>query len=232
MISPQKHGWLVGVLSGAALAACVQGEQQSQPADSTARNLTLAPTESTAALKDVPPSATEAAKAAPEKKAPVKKPVVAKPAPLMLAAGARVPATANDTISTRSAKAGDPFTATVSQDVKDATGRVVIPAGATVSRTITAADPAPNPNSTGKLDLSVTSVTVHGKSYAIDASVVAMDTIMKGRGVTKADAAKVAGAGAAAGAAAARASRDIDVVIPKGAAITVKLNAPLTVKTA
>ena len=39
-------------------------------------------------------------------------------------------------------------------------------------------------------------------------------------------------AGAAAGAAAARASRDIDVVIPKGAAITIKLNAPLTVKAA
>src|SRR2546429_7227896 len=175
MISLQKHGWLVVVLAGAALAACVQGEQQSQSADSTARNLTLAPTESTAALKDVPPSATEAAKAAPEKKAPVKKPVAAKPAPLMLAAGARVPATANDTISTRSAKAGDPFTATVSQDVKDATGRVVIPAGATVSGTITAADPAPNPNSTGKIDLSVTNVTVHGRSYPIDASVLALE---------------------------------------------------------
>ncbi len=104
--------------------------------------------------------------------------------------------------------------------------------------------------------MSVTNVTAHGKSYAIDASVVAMDTVMKGRGVTKADAAKVAGgavagaivgkllgkntkgaviggaAGAAAGAAAARASRDIDVVIPKGAGITIKLNAPLTVKTA
>src|SRR6266516_2169281 len=168
IISPQKHGWLVVVLAGAALAACVQGEQQSQSADSTARNLTLAPTESTAALKDVPPSATEAAKAAPEKKAPVKKPVAAKPAPLMLAAGARVPATANDTISTRSAKAGDPFTATVSQLLGKNTKGAVI------------------------------------------------------GGV----------AGAAAGAAAARASRDIDVVIPKGAAITIKLNAPLTVKTA
>src|SRR5438445_814503 len=65
-----------------------------------------------------------AAKPGPEKKAPGKKPVAAKPAPLMLAAGTRVPATANDTISTRSAKAGDSFTATVSQDVKDATGRV------------------------------------------------------------------------------------------------------------
>ena len=42
MISLQKHGWLVVVLAGAALAACVQGEQQSQSADSTARNLTLA----------------------------------------------------------------------------------------------------------------------------------------------------------------------------------------------
>src|SRR3989442_847700 len=199
MISLQKHGWLVVVLAGAALAPRVQGEQQSQAADSPARHPTLAPAESTAPLKDLPPPATEAAKAAPGEKAPVEKTVAAETEPPMLAAGARVPATANDTISTRSAKAGDPFTATVSQDVKDATGRVVIPAGATVSGTITAADPAPNPNSTGKIDLSVTSVTVHGKSYAIDASVVAMDTIMKGRGVTKADAAKVAG-GAVAGA--------------------------------
>src|SRR5947207_11349668 len=161
MISLQKHGWLVVVLAGAALAACVQGEQQSRSADSTARNLTLAPTESTAALKDVPAPATEAAKPAPEKKAPVKKPVPPKPAapaPLTLAAGTRVPATAVDTISTRTAKAGDSFSATVSQDVKDATGRVVIPAGATVSGTITAAEPAPNPNSTGKIDLSVRSV--------------------------------------------------------------------------
>lgn len=258
MIRLQKQGWLVVALAGAALAACVQGEQQSQSADSTARNLTLAPTESTAALKDVPAPANEAAKptAEAEKKAPVKKPALPKPAPLMLTAGSRVPATASDSISTRSAKAGDSFTATVSQDVKDATGRVVIPAGATMSGTITAAEPAPNPNSTGKIELSVTSVTVRGVSYSIDGSVVAKDTVMQGRGVTGADAAKVAGgaaagalvgkllgkkgkaavvggvAGAAAGAAAARASRDIDVVIPKGAAMTIKLNAPLTVKAA
>jgi len=251
-----KHGWLVVVLAGAALAACVQGEQTSQSADSTARNLTLAPTESTAALKDVPARATEAAKPATETKPPVKKPVAPKPAPLMLAAGTRVPATASDSITTRSAKPGDAFTATVSQDVKDATGRVVIPAGATVSGTITAAEPAPNPNSSGKIELAVSSVMVRGVSYSVDGSVVAKDTVMKGRGVTGADAAKVAGgavagaivgkligknkkgaviggaAGAAAGAAAARQSRDIDVVIPKGAAMTIKLNAPLTVKTA
>jgi hypothetical protein len=244
----------VAALSIVGLFACAKGEQTSQSADSTARNLTLAPTESTAAMKDVPSRATEAAKPATEpKKAPPPKPARAKPAPLMLAAGTRVPTTANDSISTRSAKAGDPFTATVSQDVKDATGRVIIPAGSSVSGTITAAEPAPNPNSTGRIELSVTSVSVRGKSYPIDASVVSKDTVMKGRGVTKADAAKVAGgavagailgkivgkntkgaviggaAGAAAGAAAARASRDIDVVIPKGAAIVIKLEKPLTV---
>jgi hypothetical protein len=254
-----KHGSLFAALAGVALFACVQGEQAGQRADSTARNLTLAPTESTAALKDVPAAATEAAKPVAETKAPVKKPVAPKPAapaPLRLAAGTSVPLTAGDTITTRAAKAGDHFSAAVSQDVKDATGRVVIPAGASVEGTISAADPAPNPSSSGRIELAVTSVTVRGLTYPIDASVVAKDTVMKGRGVTGADIAKVGAgaaagaivgkligkktkgaviggaAGAAAGAAAARASRDIDVVIPKGAAITIKLNAPLTVKAA
>src|SRR5256885_8619023 len=70
MISLQKHGWLVVVLAGAELAPCVQGEQQSQSADSTARNLTPAPPESTAAPKDGPPPAAEAPEPAPEKKPP------------------------------------------------------------------------------------------------------------------------------------------------------------------
>src|SRR5207249_10175155 len=67
MISLQKHGWLVVVLAGAALAARVQGEQQSQSADSTARNPTLAPPEATAARKARPAPATQAAQPAPDK---------------------------------------------------------------------------------------------------------------------------------------------------------------------
>src|SRR5438046_2216844 len=161
---------LAAALTAVALLACAKPDETSRSADSTARNLTLAPTESTAALKDVPAPATEAAKPATETKTPVKKPAAPKPAPLMLAAGSRVPATASDSISTRSAKVGDSYTATVSQDVKDATGRVVIPAGSTVSGTITAAEPAPNPNSSGKIELSVTSVTVRGVSYSVDGS--------------------------------------------------------------
>src|SRR5881628_785881 len=99
MIRLQRHGWLVVAVAGVGFFACAKGEQAGQSADSTARNLTLAPTESTAAMKDVPAPTTEAAKPAPEKKAPVKKPVPPKPvppkpaapAPLMLAAGSRVP---------------------------------------------------------------------------------------------------------------------------------------------
>ncbi len=191
---------LAAALTAVALLACAKPDETSRSADSTARNLTLAPTESTAALKDVPAPATEAAKPAPEKKAPVKKPVAPKPAapaPLMLAAGTRVAATAVDSISTRTAKAGDPFTATVSQDVKDATGRV------------TKADAA-------KVAGGAVAGAIVGKLFGKNT---------KGAVIGGA-------AGAAAGAAAARASRDIDVVIPKGAAITIKLNEPLTVKAA
>src|SRR5256885_15480080 len=73
MISLQKHGWLVVVLAGAALAPCGQGEQQSQAADSTARHPTLAPAETTAALEDAAPPAAHGAKAAPGEEGPAKK---------------------------------------------------------------------------------------------------------------------------------------------------------------
>ncbi len=258
MITLQRQSsHLIAVLTAVALAACVKSDQANQSADSTARNLTLAPTESTAAIKDVPVPATQPAKVAPEKKTPAPKPPAPKPAApttLTAAAGTRVPLAASESISTRQAKAGDAFTATVAQDVKDVAGHVVIPAGSAVQGTIVAAEPAPNPNASGRLELAVQTVSVRGSSYAVDATVESKDTVMQGRGVTKGDAAKVGGGaiagalvgkllgkntkgaliggavGAAAGAAAARASRDIDVVLPKGAAITLKLNKPLTVK--
>ena len=242
-------------LAAAFLVACSKGEQASQSTDATARNLTLAPTESTAAVRDVPAPTTEPAQAAPERKAPIPKRAAppAPPAPLMLAAGTHVPLAAQDTITTRGAKAGDPFSASVSHDVKDREGRVVIPAGATVAGTIAAAEAA-HPNSTGILQFNITSVTVRGVSYPIEAAVVAMDTVRKGRGVTAGDAEKAgagaaAGAivgrllgkdtkgaliggalGAAAGAAVAHETRSIDVIIPKGAAITIALTKPLVVK--
>jgi hypothetical protein len=254
---------LVATLATAVFVGCAKSEQANQPADSTARNLTLAPAESTAALRDVPASKAQPAKRAQEKKATAKPrpperaaPKLSAPAPLATftaPAGTQVPLAVGDTISTRHVHAGDPFSASVSEDVRDVAGHIIIPAGSPVQGTIDAAD-ARHPNSSGRLVLSVHNVTVRGTGYAVAGTVVSMDTVQQGRGVTTTDAAKVgagaaAGAilgriigkgskgtvigglvGAAGGAAAARTTRDIDIVLPKGARFTLKLDLPLTVQ--
>src|SRR6266705_743568 len=81
---------LAAALAAATVFGCVKGEQANQSADSTARNLTLAPTESTAAMKDVPARNTEPVKHASAKKAPAKP---AAPTTLTAAAGTRVAVT-------------------------------------------------------------------------------------------------------------------------------------------
>src|ERR1043166_10154302 len=96
---------------------------------------------------------------------------------------------ATDTISSRTAKVGDAFTARVMSDVKDVSGQVVIPAGSTVHGTVTAVKPAPNPRTPGTLTLSVSNVTVRGTSYPIEAAIDSVQTTTKGRGVTTGDAA-------------------------------------------
>src|SRR6266566_718189 len=116
-----------------------------------------------------------------------------------LAVGTHMDIAASDTISSRTAKVGDAFTARVVEDVRNPAGRVVIPAGSLVNGAISDVKPAPNPSTPGTLTLSVASITVRGKSYPIEASVDSLETIHRGRGVTSGDAAKV-GAGAVAGA--------------------------------
>src|SRR2546421_7672133 len=167
----QKHcSHLIAVLAAVALAACVKSDQANQTADSTARNLTLVPTESTAAMRDVPAPATETAKPAPEKKTPqpkpkppVPKPVV--PTTLTAAVGTRVPLAASESISTRQAKAGDTFTATVAQDVKDVAGHVGIPPGSAGQGAIVAAAPAPNPHANGRPALAPPTAPLAGAGF-------------------------------------------------------------------
>jgi uncharacterized protein YcfJ len=103
------------------------------------------------------------------------------------------------------------------------------------------------------LTLSVTSITVRGTSYPLDASVDSLETIHKGRGITSGDAAKV-GAGAVAGAVLGRViggnkkgtiiggivgglagagvasqTKDSDIVLPAGAHIIIRLTKELAV---
>jgi hypothetical protein len=241
---------LSAALSVAALLGCAKSDQANQSADSAARNLTLAPTESTAAMTDVPAPAVPTP---PERRrAPPPPPPPAAPTSYTLRAGTEVSASVDDSISTRHAKPGDAFTATVSESVRDRSGHVVIPAGSTMTGTVVHADPAPNPRASGQLDLAVTTVSVRGRTYTVEGTVESKDTVMQGRGVTKADAAKVGGgaaigavagrllgggkgtviggvAGAAAGAGAASRSRDVDVVLPKGAGMRIRLASALTV---
>ncbi len=250
-----RNHWMTvaAALSLAALGGCAKGEQAGQPADSTARNLTLAPAESTAAMEETT-EPTPQPRPAPAERAPAPKPKPAAPAMRTLAAGTHFELAVSDTITSRTAKAGDPFTATVVEDVKDAQGRVVIPAGSVANGTITEVKPAPNPRAMGTLTVAVSTLTVRGTDYPLSVSIDSIETVHKGRGVEGADAARVgagaaAGAiagrllgknkkgtiigglvGAAAGAAVSAGVKDVDIVVPSGAHLVITLTKPLSVK--
>ena len=102
---------------------------------------------------------------------------VAAPKSFTLAAGTRIDAALNETISSRQGRAGNAFTAHVVQDVPGKSGSVAIPAGSTVQGTIVEVSPAPNTRSTGTLTLAVTTVTVNGRPYDLNASIDSLDTI-------------------------------------------------------
>jgi len=248
------------VVGAIALGACAKGDNAAQQsADSAARNLTLAPTDTSAPLQDVP--AANPTPAAQPTSPPPSRPPAARPRPAPAAPVTRTAAigsfldlSVQDTLSSRTTKVGDTFTASVVEDVKDAQGRVVIPAGSTVHGAVTGVKPAPNPNTPGTLTLALNSVTVNGSSYPLEARIDSLETARQGRGVTTGDAAKV-GAGAAAGAILGRIigkntkgaviggvvgavvgtgvaaqTKDADIVLPKGAHINASLTAALTVK--
>ncbi len=239
------------------IAACGGEKQAAAGAADSTRDLTLPPAESVAAINDQPakPAAQPPAQQA---QAPARQPAARKPAPPPppkpvtpeVAAGTQMMLAAVDTINSRHNHKGDPVSATSDVPVKSANGRIVIPAGAVFTGTVSELDPAPHPGAEGRMVLTFTRVEFGGHAYSVQARVDSLGTVMKGRGVTTADAAKVgagavvgaiagriiggnktgtivgAAAGAAAGAGAAAASRDIDIVLPAGAPIRLVLTAP------
>jgi hypothetical protein len=140
-------------------------------------------------------------------------------------------------------------TATIASDVKDRSGRVVIPAGSEVTLKVTAIKESENKSdSTGTLTLQPTSVSISGRSYPIAASIKGVDTRLEGRKTNAGDIAKPAG-GAAAGAILGRViggstkgaviggviggavgaqrvveTKDRDVVLPQGTSVTIVLD--------
>jgi hypothetical protein len=257
------------------LAACGRGDKSEvASADSLNRDLQLAPVDTTATLSDQPSADTAATASPAPAPAPAPRPVAkprpkpkpaapaptpaAEPAPApapaasALAAGTTFSVTTDAEIRSHKNKVGDQVTATVASDVKDAAGRVVIPAGSQVTLQVTAIKESENKgDTTGTLTLKPTTIAINGASQPLPASISVVRTKLEGRGTNAGDVAKV-GAGTAAGAIVGRViggstkgaiiggiiggavgtqraveTKDRDVVLPQGTAVTLTLDEKL-----
>lgn len=235
------------------LAACGSDTASREADDARARDVELAPSPDGAPLGDRPAehgATGGAAEPRPERPAPA----VAS-APRTLAAGTSFAVRTSREINSRANKAGETLTATVGAPVKDARGRVVIPAGSRVTLRIAAIHESENKSDkTGKLALEPASVSIDGRSYELEARVGALPTFLRDRKTNAGDVAKV-GAGAGIGAVAGRVvggstkgaviggviggavgaqraveTQDRDVVLPANARVTLTLRGPLVVK--
>lgn len=243
---------MVGII---AVAACARDRADQAAADSLGRDLQMSPADSSADLNDRPTSPPPASTPSTQRPTTPRPTTPSTPAATgrSLAAGTTIQTNATTQISSRNNKAGETLTATVSSDVTDSRGRVVIPAGSVVRLTITEIEPAENKGQAdGKIVLMPSTIEVGGKSYTLNASIESVEHRLEGRGVTAGDAAKV-GVGAAAGAIAGRVlsgnkkgaiiggvvgaavgtgvameTADRDVVVPAGASIVLKLTEGLT----
>ena len=261
---------MIAALTLMAVAACGGRDSgDTATADSLSRDLQLAPVDSSAELNDRPtasaptpapqtprPSRPAARPAAPSASPSPSAPTAsapAAPAARSLAAGTTLTANTTAEIRSHKNKVGDTVTATVATDVKDGSGRVVIPAGAEVTLEVTAIKESENKrDKTGTLTLKPTQVSINGRSYPLAASIERVDTRLEGRGTNAGDIAKPA-AGAAAGAVVGRVlggsskgaiiggiiggavgaqraveTKDRDVVVPQGTAVVISIDEPFT----
>lgn len=161
---------------------------------------------------------------------------------------------ATDTLTSATRKAGDLWTAAVAEDVADAGGKVVLPAGSVVTFSITSISWSENKGDRDPLkhlELAAQRVEIAGKSYPISAKVDRIDATWKGRGGTLGDVSKVAAgaaigavagkvvagdkgavvggvAGAAVGTQRAIVTKDADLVIPPGNRVRLVTTAAFT----
>jgi hypothetical protein len=268
---------MLAAFTALTLVGCGRGDKREvASADSLNRDLQLAPVDTTAPLNDTA-SASPAPAAAPTAAAPTPAPKpkpkpASKPAPAgaapaapapsapapaaapsaapkRLPAGATFAAATDAEIRSNKNKVGDEVTATVSTDVKDASGRVVIPAGSQVTLKITALHESENKgDTTGTLTVKPTAVSINGTSQPLAASLSGVKTSLQGRKTGAGDIAKV-GVGTGVGAVVGRViggstkgaiiggviggaigtqraieTKDRDVVLPQGTTVTLTLD--------
>jgi hypothetical protein len=175
------------------------------------------------------------------------------PASYTVPTGTPIDMTINNELSSGKNKAGDTFTASVVQDVRDQAGNVVIHAGSTVNGSVVAVKAAPNRRTPGTLTLALSNVEIHGTTYPLVAQIDEVKTVSRNQSINGSDAAKVAVGAAAgavvgqilskntkgtvigavvggiAGAGYAVETKDVDIVLPAGAHILASVSEPLTV---
>jgi hypothetical protein len=233
-------------LALALLAGCGGDKGGSPSADNPNRDLQRPAVDASSPMND-------RSSAAPSKTGskPTAKPS-AKAAARSLAAGTTIAAKFDAGISSRTHKAGQKLTGTVSSDVKDKSGHVIIPSGSKVHLTIAAIHESERKSDkTGKLVLTPNKIEIAGRTYPLAGSAVALDRTLKDRKTNAGDLAKVgvgAGAGALLGTAVSGGStkgaviggavgaavgtqraietQDRDVVVPEGSRLKVTLKAP------
>jgi len=223
---------ILAVLALSGAVGCSGGDLDAATSDSN-RSLELLPTDTVAAFND--------------------RPLATAPATRTLAIGSRINGTWGRTITSSSNKEGETVTITVTSDVKDGRGRVVIPSGATVDLLITDLEPATSRSDPdGKLALSVTSTTIRGKTYALQGAVTVAHTL-RSHGIGTSEAKKVGigtavgavvgqvigkdtkatviggAVGAVAGAAVARETKNRDLVVNVGSRVLITLTAPFVI---
>jgi hypothetical protein len=198
---------------------------------------------------------TPAPRPAPRREAPTPAPapqprVVTSTVPM----GTNMALTLNETLSTESNRVGDSFTATLQSPVRDGSGNVLIPAGATVRGRLTGVNKSGHVGETGILKLAFEAVSFGGRSYPMDGTVVRANPQRSNRTSTqsqigKAAAGAAAGAilgrvigkdtkstlkgaviGAAAGTAIAMGTADVDVVLPAGSSMDIRLDSPIEIR--
>jgi len=173
---------------------------------------------------------------------------------MMVPIGAMLDVSLDQQLSTQENRAGDAFSTTLSEPYRDASGTVLLPAGAVLEGRVTASQQSTRVGRTAVLKLAFESIRFGGRSYPLSATVMEANPERRSRSNTAGTAGKiaagaaagallgrilgkdtkstVAGAamGAAAGTAIALGTQDVDAVLPKDSHMVVRVDEPVSVE--
>jgi len=218
------------------------GKKSSNEAPPAQQPTAAAPPAASEPPQTPPPNALEAQQAAQAEKPPEP------PKPIVVPAGTTLTVSLGTALSSKTSQPGQTFPATVSK-VISVGGRTAIPSGSPAEGTVLDAKKQGAFKGEGVLALQLTSITVRGHNYPITTSTFSQTVKGKGKRTAKSVGGIAAGgaligglagggkgaaigalAGAGAGTAVAGATGGENINLPAEAAISFKLQAPLTLQ--